>query len=71
MYAIRCMPLLIIFMVGTALLLGSWYGLLFGLILVVAIALRAVLEERTLRDELPGYNAYIAQVKYRLIPYIW
>ena len=61
----------IIFMVGTTLLLGSSYGLLFGLILVIAIALRAVLEERTLRDELPGYNAYMAQVKYRLIPYIW
>ncbi len=56
---------------GTSLLLGSWYGLLLGLILVVGIALRAVLEERTVRAELPGYDAYMAQVKYRLVPHVW
>ena len=56
---------------GTSLLLGSWYGLLLGLILVVGIAVRAVLEERTLRAELPGYGAYMAQVKYRLVPHVW
>ena len=33
------------FMVGTALLLGSWFGLLMGLIFVVALAFRAVREE--------------------------
>jgi protein-S-isoprenylcysteine O-methyltransferase Ste14 len=42
-----------------------------GLILVAMIARRAVLEERTLREELPGYGAYMTQVKYRLIPYVW
>ncbi len=61
----------IIFLVGTTLLLGSWYGLVLGLLLVVAIALRAVQEERTLRAELPGYDAYMAQVHYRLVPYVW
>jgi protein-S-isoprenylcysteine O-methyltransferase Ste14 len=61
----------IIFLVGTTLLLGSWYGLVLGLILVVAIAFRAVQEERTLRAELPGYDTYMAQVNYRLIPYVW
>jgi protein-S-isoprenylcysteine O-methyltransferase Ste14 len=61
----------IIFLVGTTLLLGSWYGLVVGLILVIGIALRAVQEERTLRAELPGYDAYMTQVKYHLIPYVW
>lgn len=61
----------IIFIVGTTLLLGSWYGLFLGLILVVGIALRAVQEERTLRAELPGYDEYMTQVKYRLVPYVW
>lgn len=56
---------------GTSLLLGSWYGLLGGLILGVMVAIRAILEERTLRKELTGYDAYMAQVKYRLIPYVW
>jgi protein-S-isoprenylcysteine O-methyltransferase Ste14 len=59
------------FTVGTTLLLGSWYGLLFGLILIVAIGFRAVQEENVLRVELAGYDAYMARVKYRLIPYIW
>ena len=59
------------FTVGTTLLLGSWYGLLFGLILVAAIAFRAVQEEHVLRAELPGYDSYMAHVKYRLIPYVW
>jgi protein-S-isoprenylcysteine O-methyltransferase Ste14 len=62
---------IVIFMAGTALLLGSWYGIVLGLILGVILARRAVLEERTLRAELPGYGAYMAQVKYRLIPYVW
>jgi protein-S-isoprenylcysteine O-methyltransferase Ste14 len=60
-----------VFMLGTSLLLGSWHGALFGLILVLLVARRAVLEERTLREELPGYPAYMAQVKFRLIPHIW
>jgi protein-S-isoprenylcysteine O-methyltransferase Ste14 len=61
----------IIFLVGTTLLLGSWYGLLVGLIILVGIAFRAVQEERVLRTELPGYDEYMARVKYRLIPYVW
>ena len=56
---------------GTPLLLGSWYGLLLFLLFLPGIAVRAVLEERVLRKELPGYDAYMAQIKYRLIPYVW
>jgi protein-S-isoprenylcysteine O-methyltransferase Ste14 len=56
---------------GTPLLLGSWYGLLLVLIMIPAGVVRAVLEERMLREELPGYTAYMTQVKYRLIPYVW
>jgi protein-S-isoprenylcysteine O-methyltransferase Ste14 len=56
---------------GTPLLLGSWYGLLLVVLLILVVAVRAVLEERVLRDELPGYAAYMKQVKYRLIPYVW
>ena len=61
----------IIFLAGTSLLLGSWYGLIVGLMLVVGIAYRAVREEAALRAELKGYEAYMAQVKYRFIPFIW
>jgi len=56
---------------GTPLLLGSWYGMLLTLLFLPALIVRAVLEERTLLRELPGYGAYMTQVKYRLIPYVW
>ena len=59
------------FAAGTALLLGSWYGLLMGLVFLVGLAFRAVQEEGVLRAELPGYDEYMAQVKYRSIPHVW
>lgn len=58
------------FVIGTPLLLGSWYGVLVGAIHVAIVARRAVLEERMLRKELTGYDVYMVRVKYRLIPYI-
>jgi protein-S-isoprenylcysteine O-methyltransferase Ste14 len=61
----------IVYALGTTLLLGSWYGSLLGLLLVLAVARRAVLEERTLCAELDGYEAYMAAVKYRFVPYVW
>lgn len=59
------------FAAGTALLLGSWYGLLMGLVFTVALALRAVQEERVLQAKLPGYAEYLERVRYRLIPHVW
>ena len=61
----------ILFAFGTALTLGSWWGLLGALLLIGIVARRAVLEERTLRDELEGYRVYLTQVRYRLLPYLW
>lgn len=61
----------IIFMVGTTFLLGSWYGLFLGGIILGGIAFRAVKEERMLRAELPGYEEYMAKVRYRFIPHVW
>jgi protein-S-isoprenylcysteine O-methyltransferase Ste14 len=61
----------LLFLTSTTLLLGSWYGLFLVLLLFVGITLRAVQEERTLRAELPRYDEYMGQVKYRFIPYIW
>jgi protein-S-isoprenylcysteine O-methyltransferase Ste14 len=56
---------------GTPLLLGSWYGLLLVLVMLPGLAVRTILEERVLREELPGYAAYMTQVKYRFLPYVW
>lgn len=52
------------------LLLGSWYGLLLVLNPIPVGAVRAILEDRVSREELPGYVASMAQVTYRLIPYV-
>lgn len=60
-----------VFVVGTSLLLGSWFGLPAGAVFVVMLARRAMLEERTLQAHLPGYATYMTEVKYRLIPHLW
>jgi protein-S-isoprenylcysteine O-methyltransferase Ste14 len=61
----------ILFAFGTALLLGSWYGVAGALLLIGIVARRAVLEERVLREELEGYCAYMARVRYRFVPRLW
>jgi protein-S-isoprenylcysteine O-methyltransferase Ste14 len=57
--------------VGTPLLLGSWWGLLFVPLAVVGIGFRAVGEEQMLRLELPGYDDYTRDVRFRLFPGLW
>jgi len=61
----------ITYLLGMPLLLGSWRGLLLTPILILGVAWRIVNEERTLCAELPGYDAYMARVRYRLIPHVW
>jgi protein-S-isoprenylcysteine O-methyltransferase Ste14 len=61
----------LLFFVGTPLLLGSWFGLAAVPLLVVVLAARAVMEERMLAEELPGYREYAQRVRYRLIPRVW
>ncbi|UPK24918.1 methyltransferase family protein [Bradyrhizobium sp. 195] len=62
---------MILFFAGVPLLLGSWWGLLMVPILVLLFAIRIGIEERTLRDGLPGYADYAARVRYRLVPGVW
>ena len=61
----------ILYTLGTALLLGSAYGLLGALVLIGLITWRAVHEEQVLSSELAGYGEYMTRVKYRFIPYLW
>jgi protein-S-isoprenylcysteine O-methyltransferase Ste14 len=60
-----------LFFAGSALMLGSWWGLAGGLLLTLLVAVRAVGEERVLRLELAGYEDYAARVRYRLVPGVW
>jgi len=57
--------------VGTPLLLGSWWGLLFVPLGGVGIGIRAVGEERMLRRELAGYEDYTPHVRCRLVHGHW
>jgi protein-S-isoprenylcysteine O-methyltransferase Ste14 len=57
--------------VGTPLLLGSLYGLIWAAAMIALLGFRAVLEEDTLKAELEGYDAYAARVRYRLVPKVW
>ncbi|MBB4258964.1 isoprenylcysteine carboxylmethyltransferase family protein [Bradyrhizobium sp. CIR3A] len=62
---------MVLFFAGVPLLLGSWWGLVMVPILVLLFAIRIGIEERTLREGLPGYDDYAARVRYRLIPGVW
>jgi protein-S-isoprenylcysteine O-methyltransferase Ste14 len=61
----------ILYFAAVALLLGSWWGLIFSSLFVALFAVRARLEERALREGLPGYADYQARVRYRLVPGFW
>ncbi len=61
----------IFWLVGTPLLLGSWWGLAVVPLMIVGLAFRAVGEERMLRRELAGYDEYARRVRWRLVPGIW
>jgi len=62
----------LIFFPATALLLGSWWGLLISPIFMALLVIRTAFEDRMLKRGLEGYTEeYARTVKYRLIPYVW
>ncbi|MCP3388495.1 isoprenylcysteine carboxylmethyltransferase family protein [Bradyrhizobium sp. CCGB12] len=62
---------MILFFAGMPLLLGSWWGLAMVPLFAALFAVRIGIEERTLREGLPGYADYAARVRYRLVPGLW
>jgi len=58
-------------LVGMSLWLGSFAGAIVAIVPTVLIGIRAMLEERFLRRELPGYAEYITRTRFRMIPYVW
>ena len=58
-------------LVGLGLWLQSYVAALAAIVPVAIMVVRLVLEERFLRRALPGYTAYAARVRFRLIPGIW
>lgn len=54
-----------------ALVLGSTWALVPALATGVCVVVRTALEDRLLRRELPGYEAYAQRTRYRLLPGVW
>jgi protein-S-isoprenylcysteine O-methyltransferase Ste14 len=61
----------ILWLASVPLIFGSLYAFAPFILYTVLITLRTYLEDRTLREELPGYTEYSEKVRYRLIPWIW
>jgi protein-S-isoprenylcysteine O-methyltransferase Ste14 len=61
----------LLMILGTPLLLGSYYGLVAGLFLSILLIIRISGEERVLVKGLDGYAAYRSKVRYRLFPCVW
>ncbi|RPH59270.1 MAG: isoprenylcysteine carboxylmethyltransferase family protein [Chloroflexi bacterium] len=56
---------------ATGPMLESWWAVLPGLLAALMMFIRTVYEDRMLQAELPGYQEYARQVRYRLFPGIW
>lgn len=54
-----------------ALMLGSTWALVAAAASVVVVVVRTALEDRALRRDLPGYEAYASRTRARLIPHVW
>jgi protein-S-isoprenylcysteine O-methyltransferase Ste14 len=56
---------------GVPFLLGSLWALIPGVLAAAVLVVRTALEDRALHAELPGYTAYAARVRWRLLPGVW
>jgi protein-S-isoprenylcysteine O-methyltransferase Ste14 len=56
---------------ATPFLLGSLWGLIPAVLSAALYIVRTSLEDKTLRQELPGYADYARQTRHRLLPGVW
>jgi protein-S-isoprenylcysteine O-methyltransferase Ste14 len=59
------------FFVGMPLWLESYPAAILASVPIGTLVVRILVEEQFLKRELPGYNAYMERVRYRLIPFLW
>jgi protein-S-isoprenylcysteine O-methyltransferase Ste14 len=62
---------IILFILCFPLALGSLYSFIPALIIVILFVIRTSLEDKTLQEELEGYQEYARRVRYKLIPGIY
>jgi len=56
---------------ATSLALGSLWALIPVGLVMCLLVIRTALEDKTLQEELDGYQDYARQVRYRLLPGVW
>jgi protein-S-isoprenylcysteine O-methyltransferase Ste14 len=57
--------------IGMAILLGSIWAIIPAILAMICMTVRTYLEDKTLQNELEGYQEYSREVRFRLIPGIW
>jgi protein-S-isoprenylcysteine O-methyltransferase Ste14 len=57
--------------IGFALVTANWLFISFGVLSIAMSIGRIPREEKMLREGVPGYTDYAAQVRYRVLPGIW
>jgi protein-S-isoprenylcysteine O-methyltransferase Ste14 len=62
---------MILQLLATPIALSSWWGIIPALCATGVFILRTALEDKTLREELAGYQEYAQEVCYRLFPGVW
>ena len=62
---------IILMHVAAPLIEGSVWALVVAAPIAVVFVIRTALEDRTLRHELAGYEAYAGRTRYRLVPRVW
>ena len=61
----------LVMLIGVPLALGSWWGLITIVPMVLVLVARLLDEEKFLAKNLAGYEEYQGKVRYHLLPLIW
>ncbi len=61
----------ILMALGMGVVLGSWWACLPQVLAALLLVWRTSREDRVLQAELPGYEGYTRETRYRLVPGVW
>jgi protein-S-isoprenylcysteine O-methyltransferase Ste14 len=61
----------VIYLLALPFVLMSFWAFIPSALTIIITIVRIIMEENTLRRELTGYEAYMQQVRFRLVPGIW
>jgi len=62
---------LIIQSLGFPILFGSLWSIIPICLMIMLLITRTALEDKTLRNELRGYDEYTRKTRYKIVPFVW